>query len=59
MQGVCRQDTGFVIFCNAALPGERLFAQITAVKKGERALYSTFATMLTRAYLGLAMASEL
>ncbi|KAK9863640.1 hypothetical protein WJX84_011080 [Apatococcus fuscideae] len=33
-QGVCRQDSGFVIFCNAAFPGEKLIACITAIKRG-------------------------
>lgn len=38
MQGVCRQPSGFVIFCDAALPGEILVGQITAIKKGESLL---------------------
>ncbi len=38
MQGICRQDDGFVIFCNAALPGEKLLAEVSAVKKGECSL---------------------
>jgi methyltransferase-like protein 6 len=32
-QGVCKLPGGFTIFCDRALPGERLRARITAVKK--------------------------
>ncbi|KAK9863641.1 hypothetical protein WJX84_011080 [Apatococcus fuscideae] len=37
-QGVCRQDSGFVIFCNAAFPGEKLIACITAIKREQAML---------------------
>ena len=36
-RGVCKlPDSGFVIFCERAVPGERLLARVTAVKRGGR-----------------------
>lgn len=34
MQGVCKLPGGFTVFCERALPGERLRARVTAAKKG-------------------------
>ena len=34
LQGVCKLPGGFTVFCERALPGERLRARVTAAKKG-------------------------
>ena len=34
LQGVCKLPGGFIVFCERALPGERLRARVTAAKKG-------------------------
>lgn len=33
LQGVCKLPNGFTVFCERALPGERLLACVTATKK--------------------------
>ena len=33
LQGVCKLPSGYTVFCERALPGERLTARVTAVKK--------------------------
>ena len=33
LQGVCKLPGGFTVFCERALPGERLTARVTSAKK--------------------------
>lgn len=33
LQGVCKLPSGYIVLCERALPGERLMARVTAVKK--------------------------
>ena len=35
MQGICRTETGFVVFVPSAVPGEKLTARIKKVKSGK------------------------
>ena len=35
-RGVCRLESGFVLLCDRATPGETVVARVTSVKKGGR-----------------------